>query len=80
MGALFTAGMLRAANAIDDEVRDHLFDIAKKKLSEEDTGTFLAWLRIIVSAFLGNWLVGMAAWNGMSGYLMCHLMACSDLC
>jgi formate transporter len=58
IGAFLVAGMMHTGHVIKegDVAHDMLTKVVLKKLN-------LGWGRALVSAMLGNWLVGMAAWQ-----------------
>lgn len=59
-GALFVGGLLNAADAMEPAIDERITEILAEKMRFKDLGAE-GWFRVVASAVLGNWLVGMAA-------------------
>ena len=68
LGSLLTASVLVGARVLTESQEAYLFEIAEHKLTEcIKYGDAAAWFRVVLSAMLGNWMVGMAAYNAAAG-------------
>jgi len=64
IGAMFASTLLVHGNHFDNETSALLNEITEKKLKEfHYNETAGAWFRVVLSAMLGNWMVGLAAFN-----------------
>ena len=59
-GALFVGVMIKGAHVLGGPQKMHLFEILREKMEFRDLGAE-GWFAVLLSAILGNWLVGMAA-------------------
>ncbi len=59
-GALFVGAAIKGAHVLGAPQEMHLFEILREKMEFRDLGTE-GWFAVLISAILGNWLVGMAA-------------------
>lgn len=59
-GALFASTLLNLSNVLSAAEGAHLASIMQKKLASMQLGA-LGWFQVVLSAAIGNWLVGMAA-------------------
>ena len=60
-GALFVGWLVHLTQAYPPEQIEVLQHVVDKKMAYAETGTLAAWLAVVGSGVLGNWLVGMAA-------------------
>ena len=64
VGSWLTAGTVVGARVLSESQELYLYEIAEHKLAEGiKYGDAAAWFRVFLSAMLGNWMVGMAAYN-----------------
>jgi len=59
-GALFVGVMIKGGHVLGAPQEAHLFEILGEKMQYRDLG-IEGWFAVLLSAILGNWLVGMAA-------------------
>ncbi len=59
-GALFVGVVIKGAHLLGGPQEMHLFEILREKMEFRDLGAE-GWFAVLLSAVLGNWLVGMAA-------------------
>jgi len=59
-GALFVGSVIKGAHLLGGAQEMRLFEILREKMEFRELGTE-GWFAVLLSAILGNWLVGMAA-------------------
>ncbi len=59
-GAPFVGSVIKGAHLLGGPQEMHLFEILREKMEFRELGTE-GWVAVLLSAILGNWLVGMAA-------------------
>lgn len=67
LGAVLVGNLIAFAQTYDPEALGLLGEIVDTKLQYRADGGADAWLRLVVSGVLANWLVGMAAFFSMMG-------------
>lgn len=60
-GVLFVGWLVHLTQTYPREQMEVLQHIVDKKMAYAETGTLAAWLAVVGSGIMGNWLVGMAA-------------------
>lgn len=67
LGALLVGGLVTASQTYPPEVTALLSDAIDSKMHHHAEGTPWAWLQLVLSGMLANWLVGMAAFFAFMG-------------
>lgn len=65
LGALLIAAAISAAQMYDTETIELLGEVVEHKMAYREIGGLGAWLAVVLSGVLANWLVGMAAFFAM---------------
>lgn len=67
IGAVALGTLINIAHPLPADVTDHLSELVHHKMTFFEEGTTSAWLRVVLSGMLANWLVGMAAFFATMG-------------